>query len=115
MAKKLKHTENGEKDAPVKVASLANFKGFDGEQLKADLTEIIGLADKAKEDSQPVKDKKAELKAERGYNMKAFGTCIQMERAETLEARDMWLTIKAYAEAKGLDNPDLVDKMMEDA
>lgn len=115
MARKLKpeNSRKNEGDADADqdaAASLAN-SGFNPELLVKHVQEVIGKTDELTEHGQPLKDRKKELKSEFGYNMKAFGVCLSMERAEPLEARDMWLTIKAYAEHKGLDNPDLVDLM----
>jgi hypothetical protein len=111
MARKLKQSENSKDGGASEVAHLANFQGFDGEKLKEHVAEVVKLADKAKDDAQPVKDHKALIKGEFGYNMKGFGLCIQMERADLVEARDIWLTVKAYAKVKGLDDPDLVEQM----
>lgn len=110
MAKKLKQTENSN-DGPEKVSHLANLAGFDPDQLKADVAELVTMADDAREYSAPITEKKQYLKAERGYHMGGFGVCLQLERKDLVEARDMWRTIKTYAMAKGLDDPDLVDKM----
>ena len=115
MARKLKPENSGKNAGDVDVdqptsAPLANST-FDPDLLVQHVQEVIGKADELTEQGQPLKDRKKELKSEFGYNMKAFGVCLSMERAEPLEARDMWLTIKAYAEHKGLDSPDLVDLM----
>lgn len=119
MARKLEQVKNdeaGDADAPV----LSNIAGlnFDPREALRDVDNIIELADQAKEDAQPVKDEKARIKAERGYNMKGFGFGLQMRRADVTEARDMLRTALAVAEGIGLVNagavkmvPDLVDMM----
>jgi hypothetical protein len=109
MARKLKGDEKVA--APANVSHGANLIGYDPQQLKTDVATIIDMLDKAREDAAPIKEKKDWLKAERGYHMGGFGVCLQLDRKDPVEARDMWRTIKAYAEARGLDDPDLVDKM----
>jgi hypothetical protein len=100
---------------PLTGTDKAHFESFDAAALKEDVNRLVDMADKAREAFQPVKDEKKKLKAERGYHMGGFGVCIQLRRMDPVEARSMWLTIKTYAVDAGLDDPDLVDRMMADA
>jgi len=109
MARKLDQKQNTT-DEPRKIAHLANLTGFDGPQMTADVEKILSLGEDVREASEPIKEQKAYLKSERGYHMGAFGVCVQMARKDLTEAKDMWRTIKAYAMAKGFDDPDLVDQ-----
>lgn len=108
MARKLKSVDA---KPEVEEVSRTNFTGYDGSALIEDVNRINEMVDNAKEGAQPVKDERAKLKAERGYHMKAFADICGMARKDTLEQRDWWRTIKAWAEAQGLDDPDLVDRM----
>jgi len=105
------------------VARGANHNSiFDPDAALSDIDNVIALVDDAKESGIPVKDEKARLKSERGYNMKGFSVGIQLRRAEKPEATDMLRTIIAVAEGIGLVErgtikvvPDLVDLMEEEA
>lgn len=116
MARKLKDEQvKAPADMPVET-SRSNLTGFDGQAIVEDVQRIVTMTDDAKENMQPVKEAKNTLKGERGYHMGAFGTICGISRKELIEQRDWWMTIKAWAVAQGLDDPDLVDRMeMADA